>query len=181
MQQEITRQHSTNYHTEQALLYTAIKRWFWKKQGPQYIIALISSILILFFAVKISLMKHNDIIIFLSGVLFAIIYILFAYIIGVWNNIKKQASKISSIETTIFFTEEFLEVITQDGTSKVKWNSFNEIWIFPDVTLLFWRNSIGVFNSIPTQAMSGEMQAFLIKKIEANGGKVVLESYKKKY
>jgi K+ transporter len=173
MQQELARHYQTNFHTEKRLLSIAVKRWFWKTQGLQYAYLFLVLISLLFFVLKISLIRHNDSFIFAVGFLSASLCMMLVYIIGIWNNIKNQIKKIPSIETTIHLTDEQMEVITQEASSRVKWEYFSEIWIFPDVTLLFWKNSIGVFNSIPTQAMSEEMQAFLIEKVKANGGKVV--------
>jgi hypothetical protein len=94
---------------------------------------------------------------------------------------KKIVSALPSTKVTVRMDEEYFESTTDDTQGRFHWRAFREVHVTPEVILLFPKRGISVFVPIPTQAMSGEMQAFLIKKIEANGGKVVLESYKKKY
>jgi hypothetical protein len=86
---------------------------------------------------------------------------------------QKLVHQLPHTEVSVHMDEEHLESTTQDTFARYHWHAFKEIQMTPDVTLLFPQRGVGVYIAMPTQAMSPEMQAFLVEKVEANGGKVV--------
>jgi hypothetical protein len=106
---------------------------------------------------------------FVAGMLFTMVLIL----VTQKRNLRNAVAQVPHTEVTVRMDEEYFESQTLDSHGRFYWRAFREVRITPEVTLLFPRRGIGAYIPIPTQAMSQEMQAFLIEKVEGNGGKVV--------
>jgi hypothetical protein len=57
------------------------------------------------------------------------------------------------------------------GSTSVPWSAVKEVWRFPDFWLLLF--SKAQFVTIPLASVSAEMQAFIMTRVSATGGKVV--------
>ena len=56
------------------------------------------------------------------------------------------------------------------GTTTLQWSAVKEIWQFPGIWLLLY--SKAQFSTLPLACLSPEMQAFVLQRVRAAGGKV---------
>lgn len=57
------------------------------------------------------------------------------------------------------------------GTTTLQWSAVKELWQFADVWLLLY--SRAQFSTLPVACLSPEMQATIIQRIRASGGRIV--------
>jgi hypothetical protein len=68
------------------------------------------------------------------------------------------------------FTEESLSTETQLAQSKIAWSLVKKLWRFPDVWVLVYSRSD--YSLLPVSDIPSEVQAFIVERVRANGGKV---------
>jgi hypothetical protein len=107
--------------------------------------------------------------IFAVGMLFAVALSL----VTQYYKTKKLVNALPSTKVTVRMNEEYFESSADDTHGRFYWRAFREVQMTPEVTLLFPKRGLNIFIPIPTQAMSEEMQAFLIEKVKENGGEVL--------
>ena len=56
------------------------------------------------------------------------------------------------------------------GTATLQWSVVKELWQFPDVWLLLY--SKAQFSVLPLACLSPEIQAYIVQRVRASGGKV---------
>lgn len=80
-------------------------------------------------------------------------------------------SKMNSKSVEITLTEADFTTKSDLGTSSVPWTSFQKLWRYPDVWLLFYdRNA---FITLPAGQLDEEVKAMLVEQVCGSGGKVV--------
>ena len=62
-------------------------------------------------------------------------------------------------------------ITTGIGRTTLRWATITTVWRFPGFWLLFF--SKGQFFTVPTASISPEMQAFMLVRVQASGGKVI--------
>ena len=68
------------------------------------------------------------------------------------------------------FTEVFCKTKSNWASSEIKWEAFQELWIYPEVWMLFSKD-VGYF-TFPFDQISSEVREFLKQKIVSVGGKI---------
>ena len=63
-----------------------------------------------------------------------------------------------------------LTVSSDAGLSTIPWSRISEVWQFPGFWLLLF--SKAEFMTVPTAGVPAEMQAFILQKVQASGGKL---------
>ncbi len=62
-------------------------------------------------------------------------------------------------------------ITTGIGRTTLRWATITTVWRFPGFWLLFF--SKGQFFTVPIASISPEMQAFMLVRVQASGGKVI--------
>jgi len=71
-----------------------------------------------------------------------------------------------------FVADEDRFTLTSDrGTTSLKWNAVTEVWRFESLWLVLFSKS--QFVTLPLEDVPGPMQAFILDRVKAAGGKVV--------
>jgi hypothetical protein len=165
----MTREYEIIYEWNASLIEKALSI-LWKKQRNVVRFLIVWGMLALIFLYT-SLEKSRFVFgeaIFAVGMLFAVTLSL----ITQYYKTKKLVNALPSTRVTVRMNEEYFESTTDDTHGRFYWRAFREVHMTPEVTLLFPRRGINIFIPLPTQAMSEEMQAFLVEKVNENGGKV---------
>jgi hypothetical protein len=166
----MTREYEIIYEWNASLIEKALSI-LWKKQRNVIRFLIVWGMLALIFLYT-SLEKSRFVFgeaVFAVGMLFAVALSL----ITQHYKTKKLVNALPSAKVTVRMNEEYFESSADDTHGRFYWRAFREVQMTPEVTLLFPKRGIGTYIPVPTQAMSEEIQAFLIEKIEENGGKVV--------
>ena len=56
------------------------------------------------------------------------------------------------------------------GTTEIPWRLVTKVWRFDDVWLLFF--DAGGYSTLPTAQLSPDVRDFIVRRVEASGGKV---------
>ncbi len=97
----------------------------------------------------------------------------FAFVLY-WAHLRNTMAKFRGIGApvaTLTLDDERFGVSSGLGTASMPWSSVIEVWRFPTFWLLML--SKAQFVTIPLGTVSSEMQAFIISRVCAAGGKVV--------
>lgn len=100
--------------------------------------------------------------------LFAVVFVVAAYIIHYRNTLKKFRD-MGSPRAIFKASENSFSVSSGIGTSTVPWSSVIEVWKFKNCWLLLF--SKAQFITLPLECIPEEMQAFILKSVSAAGGK----------
>lgn len=68
------------------------------------------------------------------------------------------------------FSETTLGTKSELGMAEIPWRLVTKVWCFPEVWLLFFGTA--GYSTLPTAALSPELQAFILSQVRAGGGKV---------
>lgn len=71
----------------------------------------------------------------------------------------------------VSITDDWIEFMSSEHESKLKWNRITEVWTFPDVWLLFIYSE-DFLTPIPAEALDDASAAFIKKRVVDSGGKV---------
>jgi hypothetical protein len=73
-------------------------------------------------------------------------------------------------QATFRANESSFTIISGVGTVTYQWSAIKELWQFPQVWLLLF--SPAQFSTLPVACMPPEMQAYVLQRVRAAGGKV---------
>ena len=66
--------------------------------------------------------------------------------------------------------EASFTVTSAVGTATLQWSAVKELWRFPGVWLLLYSKS--QFSTLPVGCLSPELQAYVLQRVSASGGKI---------
>ena len=91
-----------------------------------------------------------------------------------WTHYRNSMAKFRELGNPVatLLAEEASFTLSSDaGASILKWNAVTELWRFEGLWLFLF--SKAHFATIPLDAMSAEMQSYVLDRVRAAGGKVV--------
>lgn len=142
---------------------------FWRRSGgPGLVLAL--AIVALCIGVLVaqgntSWMLGMLIAVFVLGVAFASAL----YIVHYRNSLRKFR-EMGGPEATFLVNDSSFTLSSAIGTTTLQWSAVKEVWQFSSVWLLLY--SKAQFSTLPVACLSPEMQAFVLQRVRAAGGKV---------
>ncbi len=68
--------------------------------------------------------------------------------------------------------QDAITITSDRGTSSLKWELVKEVWRFETLWLLLFSKS--QFVTLPLEDLPGSMQAFILERIKASGGKIAV-------
>jgi riboflavin transporter FmnP len=78
-----------------------------------------------------------------------------------------------SLPVAEFVADDDTFTLSSDrGTTSLKWNSVSEVWRFESLWLLLF--SKAQFVTLPLQDVPAPMQAFILDRVKASGGKIAV-------
>jgi len=98
-----------------------------------------------------------------------VVFIAALYLIHYRNAVRKFR-EIGDAEATFRAEESSFTVSSAIGTTTLQWSAVKELWQFSEVWLLLY--SKAQFSTLPLACMSPEMQAFVVQRVRASGGKI---------
>ena len=99
-----------------------------------------------------------------------IVFIVLLYFVHYRNSLSKFREMGSPHAN--FRAEEATFTISSDiGTTTLQWSAIRELWQFSGVWLFLY--SKAQFSTLPLAGLSAEMQAFILQRVQAAGGKIV--------
>jgi hypothetical protein len=99
------------------------------------------------------------------GVAFAVAL----YVVHYRNSLRKFR-ELGSPQATFRAEESSFTISSGIGITTLQWSAVKEVWQFPGVWLLLY--SKAQFSTLPVACLSPEMQAFVLQRVRAAGGKV---------
>jgi hypothetical protein len=87
-----------------------------------------------------------------------------------YRNSMRKLREMGSPQATFCAEESSFTISSSIGTTKLQWSAVKELWRFSDVWLLLY--SKAQFSTLPVACLSPEMQAFVLQRVRAAGGKV---------
>jgi hypothetical protein len=103
-------------------------------------------------------------VIFLTGVFFAALYVIH------YRNALQKLRDMGAPHARFRADEPTFTVESKIGHSTFRWSSIREVWRFPTFWLLLF--SKAQFMTLPLSCVSTEMQVFILRRIQAMGGKI---------
>ncbi len=91
-----------------------------------------------------------------------------------WTHYRNSMAKFRELGNPVatLLAEETSFTLSSDaGASILKWNAVTELWCFEGLWLFLF--SKAHFATIPLDAMSAEMQSYVVDRVRTAGGKVV--------
>lgn len=100
--------------------------------------------------------------------LFGTLFVVAVYIVHYRNTLQKFRN-MGAPQAVFKVSENSFSVSSGIGTSTVPWSSVTEVWKFKNCWLLLF--SKAQFVTLPLVCIPEEMQAFILKRVAAAGGK----------
>ena len=91
------------------------------------------------------------------------------YVVHYRNSLRKFR-EMGSTQATFRADESSFTISSGIGMTTLQWSAVKELWQFPSVWLLLY--SKAQFSTLPVSCLSPEMQAFVLQRVRATGGKV---------
>ena len=149
-------------------------RWavfaFWRRSiGISFPIALVVVAIIF-----ISLLAQGDLSWIVGAIgmfiVLSIAFVLVVYVVHYRNAIAKLRD-MGPPQATFIAEESSFSISSGIGDSTIRWSSVIELWRFSNFWLLLFSKS--QFITLPLATISPEMQTFVLKSVQASGGKIV--------
>jgi hypothetical protein len=143
---------------------------FWRRSiGIGYVIALVVSAFIL--GLLIAQGNTSWLIGSLATALaFGVLIAALLYVVHYRNSLRKFR-EMGSPHATLLVEESSFTIGSSIGTATLQWSAIKELWQFSGVWLLLY--SRAQFSTLPLTDLSPEMQAFILQRVQAAGGKIV--------
>lgn len=87
-----------------------------------------------------------------------------------YRNTMRKFREMGEPEATFRAEDSTFTLSSGLGTSTLKWSSIKEVWRFEEFWLLLF--SRAQFVTLPTANLSAEMQTFVLRQVQATGGKL---------
>lgn len=142
---------------------------FWRRSvGIGFIVALAAVAVCL--AVLVAQGTTN----WLVGALAAVLVLGVAFSVAVYivhyRNSLRKFREMASPQATFHAEDSSFTISSSIGTTTLQWSAVKELWQFRRVWLLLY--SKAQFSTLPLACLPSEMQAFVVQRVQAAGGKV---------
>jgi hypothetical protein len=87
-----------------------------------------------------------------------------------YRNTLRKFLEMGSPRATFRADDSSFTMSSDIGTTTLKWSAVKEVWQFSGMWLLLY--SKAQFSTLPLACMSPEMQAFVLQRVRASGGRV---------
>ena len=89
-----------------------------------------------------------------------------------YRNSMSKFREMSQPVAELVANQEAITISSDRGTSSLKWELVKEVWRFESLWLLLF--SRAQFVTLPLEDLPGPMQAFILERVKASGGKVAV-------
>lgn len=100
---------------------------------------------------------------------FAAAFVASLYVVH-YRNALHKLRQMGSPQATLVVEESSFTVTSGIGSVTLRWSSFREVWCFSGYWWLLF--SKAQFVTLPLSCLSTEMQAFILRRVQASGGKI---------
>lgn len=100
----------------------------------------------------------------------AIVFVIALYVVH-YRNVMCKLRDMGKPQAQFRAEESSFTFTSGVGTSTMRWSMVTEVWCFPDFWLMLF--SKAHFVTIPLASLAPEMQAFVIERVRASGGKIL--------
>ena len=163
-------QHRTTLRYTERLVAQAV-RAFWRKSiGPGLMVAVGLMIVLL---VWLLVAGERSWILGLTAavVLLGIAMPIAVYFVQYRNSMGKFREMSQPVAELVVADDTFT-LSSDRGTTSLKWNTVTEVWRYESLWLLLF--SKAQFVTLPLQDVPAEMQAFILDRVTASGGKIAV-------
>jgi hypothetical protein len=161
--------HVATLKYDERLVRRAVRNFWLRSMGWKTPVAI--AIIVAFLVARLAMSDRSWLVGLLGGVaLIGILMPVAVYWIHYRNSMAKFRELGNSVATLL--AEETSFTLSSDvGASILKWNAVTELWCFEGLWLFLF--SKAHFATIPLDAVSVEMQSYVLDRVRAAGGKVV--------
>jgi hypothetical protein len=110
----------------------------------------------------------------LAGVIEAIVVIAFGVMVSSYFvHLRRGLSRLQRMKTpeaVLALGADTFKVISDVGSSEIKWSLVKRVWRFKNVWLLMFTGS--EFMTLPTERLSEQSKTFITERAKANGAKI---------
>lgn len=157
-----------NLKYSEPIIRKAIRAYWWKNVGPLFpIIALLLTVFVIYRVVE------GDRSWFIGGlgtlVLISFTIMTALYFVDLRRSLNRLR-RMKTPEAILELGEDRFKVISDVGSSEIKWDLITNIWRFKHVWLILF--SASEFMTLPIEGISEQSKAFIVKKAEENGAKI---------
>jgi YcxB-like protein len=150
------------------LLKSAVLCFWWRVVGVKYLIAIGFVAAGLIYGITTG--NKSWFIGALASFLFFAIAIIVALYFVHYYNVFAKFKAMGEPSATCILDEHTLFFASGAGSATLPWSSVTEVWRFTDCWLLLYSKS--QFSTLPVANLSPEMQAFIVERVIAAGGKI---------
>jgi hypothetical protein len=163
-------QHRVTLRYTERLVAQAV-RAFWRKTIGSGL--LVGIALMIAFLVWLLIDGDRSWVVGLTGavVLLGIVMPVAVYLVHYRNSMGKFR-EMSEPVAEFVADEETFTLSSDRGTTSLKWNAVTEVWRFESLWLLLF--SKAQFVTLPLEDVPGPMQAFILDRVKASGGKIAV-------
>ncbi|WP_426342154.1 YcxB family protein [Pseudoduganella sp. S-14] len=105
-----------------------------------------------------------------AALAFAFAIVLAIYVVH-YRNVMEKLHDMGRPQALFIAEASTFSVSSGIGSSTMQWSSVVEIWCFPGFWLLLF--SKAQFMTLPLETVSPEMQVFVLRSVQASGGKAI--------
>ncbi len=160
--------HQVILHYDERLIRRAVLRFWWRMVGIRFLVAmavLAASLVILVFDGNTSWFVGV-----LATTLTAGIGVMVMLYVVHYRNALQRLKAMGQPQATLTLSEATLSTASGAGSSTVPWSAVSELWLFPDLWLLFISKSH--FVTLPLCGFTPEAKAFFVERVQTSGGKI---------
>jgi len=163
-------QHRTTLRYTEALVAQAVRHYWRRTVGFGIFVAV--ALMIAFLIWRIADGDRSWIVGLAAAViLFGVLMPITVYLVHYRNSISKFREMLEP--TAEMVADEDVFTLSSDrGTTSLKWGSVKEVWRFETLWLLLF--SKAQFVTLPLKDVPESMQAFILDRIKATGGKIAV-------
>jgi YcxB-like protein len=163
-------QHRANLRYTEHLVAQAVRAFWRKSVGAGLFVAV--ALMIAFLAWRLVHGDRSWIVGFTAAVIvLGIAMPIAVYVVHYRNSMGKFREMTQPIAEFVA-DEGTFTLISDRGTASFKWDSVKEVWKFESVWLLLF--SKAQFFTLPLEDVPDPMQAFILERVRASGGKIAV-------
>ena len=164
--------HSFDIHVSQKDADLALRRFLLREAGIGMLIAtLVSTAYIIYDLLDGDLGRISIVILTVLSIFITV------YIIAIFarrKQMKELLAKLGNSPVSYSLDDSELSTKSTLGSTTIKWDMIKKLWIYPDITLIFYSSS--GYSTIPTSQVPSDALSFLSDKIKTSGGSILNKS-----
>lgn len=160
--------HKTTLVYSESLLRTAVWAYWRRSVGLGFGVAM--ALVAISLVVLLAQGERSWVVgVFATVLLFGVAAAVVLYVVHLRNALRVFRA-MGRPEATFHAEADTFTVRSGAGAATLPWSAVEEVWPLPEVWLLLY--SKAQFSTLPTACLSPEMQAFVVERVRAAGGRV---------